>query len=405
LFGVGSALVAVVALAGATGGSAQTGVTSLTNDDCPPTNGRVFCVVLTTYDNAQRIGGLRVDLQLQNYDQNTLTNPVVQLTWGLPPAKVAWTDPKPASCSQLPDTPTGDQLISCAFANLPGVGSGGGFIPSPVVSLYFDAHVADADVLDWTATGFLNESGNDPPTVPNTSVRTVTVTQGFSSGESNDATTFALPESTVQLGTLQLGQSTLRFPVLSQPGDTPFPASFSAVESTDFCFDGLSCIALELTSVIEGPTGLKIWNFFLENTSLNPNSLRIIHRYDLRGATSISGNRFQSDVSYVGSDGVRLENLTGLGSLEAKDYFVVKATETTFQISNKRGGKPIPFPAGGTASAERIRIVGDQKAEHAASCDDADLSVKVPSMSATRVGSDIEACLADFDNGRIGPGG
>jgi hypothetical protein len=110
-------------------------------------------------------------------------------------------------------------------------------------------------------------------------------------------------------------------------------------------------------------------------------------------------------VSYVGSDGVRLENLTGLGSLEAKDYFVVKATETTFQISNKRGGKPIPFPAGGTASAERIRIVGDQRTERAASCSEADLSVNVPSMSATRVGSDIEACLADFDNGRIGPGG
>lgn len=398
----------MLALAGAGSATLPAEITATphTSTPCPPPAGRQFCIVLSTYDGVSRDGGLRVDLQLLNYDQNTLTNPIIDLSW-LPYGEAAWIEPKPSACSLLdnPNTPTaGDKLISCAFANLRGIGgTGTPPIPSEKLSLYFDVDVTAG--LTWHADAFLNEAGHDPAKVPNTDVRFVDASQGFDDNAAdNQAISFGAPGATVELGSLSLGSSKLGFTVPANPNITPFQARFAADATTAFCFGGLACAPLQLSAAV-GTTGLQVWSFTF-TTNLQPKNVKIIHRYDKLQVTSIAGSKFQSSVSYVGSDGVKLTNLSGLGTLAEGDYYVVNATATTFQIALKAGGKPITVPAGGTADAARIRIIGDQDTERAASCSAADLGVNVPSMFAESVSkTEVKGCLGDNTNGSIGPGG
>ena len=51
--------------------------------------------VLTTFDGVEAAGAQKVTLHLENHDNNTLTNPVVTLTWADPDLTVTWANPKP----------------------------------------------------------------------------------------------------------------------------------------------------------------------------------------------------------------------------------------------------------------------------------------------------------------------
>jgi hypothetical protein len=74
-------LLAVAALSGASSASLPV-ITGTINKSspCPPASGRLFCVDLTTYNGLARNGGIEVDLQLENWDGSTLTNPKIVLT-------------------------------------------------------------------------------------------------------------------------------------------------------------------------------------------------------------------------------------------------------------------------------------------------------------------------------------
>ena len=407
---------AVVALAAAftgSGGSVIPG-TAHKSSPCPPTDGgRAYCVVLTTFDGTQATGGQKVELHLENHDNNTLTNPVIKLDWTTVDLTVEWVNPKPSNCAPQSD----GSGITCSIANVPGLGSGAGTLPpnesSPKVTLYFDTVAVDQapigedpDVpptVTWRAEGSVNEGPSGPP---NTSVRTASGSTAFDPEGDNDALSFAIPGKPVALGTLGSGNASLKYTVA---GSDVYETSLTAdPESTDFCFGDLNCYPLELTSSVPGATtGLLIWEFFVVDPDFSKSQARVIHRYDPINVTSIGGNRFQA-AGFFGSDGVELTGLTGLGGLAAGEYYVVGADATSFQISDRRNGRPITIPAGGTATAERIRLIGDDSAEKDQDCMTLAGTVNKPSMWVEKVTNnddDLHFWVCDSGNGNVGPWG
>src|SRR2546430_9586134 len=126
--GVGALLIAsVTALAAASGGSASlnfvTG-TSVPSHDAGQLvcnsaaafalNERHYCLVLTTYNNLKKSGGVEVDLNLQNYDQSSLTNPTASLTWPIAGANLSLVSSDPSICSS-----SAAGQVNCTFPNLP----------------------------------------------------------------------------------------------------------------------------------------------------------------------------------------------------------------------------------------------------------------------------------------------
>jgi hypothetical protein len=407
------ALVAMMVLAGAGSATLPSEITPTvtTNPDpCPPASfvGRKFCLVMSTYNGVSKDGGLRIDLQLWSFENSTLTRPTIDVAW-LPWDQVKWISPKPTMCSELANprtSRTDDTLVSCAFPNIQGLGKND-VAPrkTDTISLFFDADVS-AD-LQWIVDAFANESGNDPANVPNTDVRHLEPFQGFGDLTLNQAISFGAPGATVELGTLPLGNSRLEF--TAPAGTPPFQARFAADPTTAFCFGGLDCKPVQLTAAVApGGTGLMISTFTVTTTKPAKNA-RVIHRYDAAGVTAIAGSKFQAGVSYVNIDGVRLTGLSGAGLPAAGDYYVVNASasDKTFQISDKPKGSPITFPDGGTAAAARIRIIGNDSFEQAASCSAADLGVNVPSMFAEpdpAANNAVKICFGDNENGNAGGG-
>ena len=410
------ALVAMLVLVGGGSANLPPEITATKHTDpstCPPASfvGRKYCLVLSTYDPLAGVGfskdgGLRIDLQVLSFENSTLTNPVIDVSW-LPWDEVKWTDPKPPGCTEIANpntTRTDDTLVSCVLPNIPGLGKNDvPPRPSDVISLYFDADVSAS--LQWTARAFVNESGHDPAENPNTDVRTVTAPQLFGDLTTNQVISFGAPGATVDLGTLPLGKSRLEF--TTPAGTPPFQARFAADATTAFCFGGLDCKPVQLTAAVApGGTGLMIWSFTVTSTK-PPKKANVIHRYDAAGVTAIAGSKFQAGVSYVNIDGVRLTGPSA-GLPAAGEYYVVNASadDKTFQISDKPKGSPITFPAGGTAAAARIRIIGDDSFERAASCSATDLGVNVPSMFAEPdVGTNqVRICFGDNENGNAGGG-
>jgi hypothetical protein len=396
---------AVVALAAAftgSGGSVIPG-TPHTSSPCPPTDGgRAYCLVLTTFDGVEAAGAQKVTLHLENHDNNTLTNPVVTLTWVDPDLTVTWADPKPSNCSGPVTGP-----ITCTIANVPGLGSGAGTNPpnlSQLVTLYFDSVVTGASpAVTWTAEARVNEGPSGPP---NTSVRTASGSTAFDAGGDNDALTFALPGKPVALGTLGSGNASLKYSVPT--GADPYETSLTAdPESTDFCFGGLDCYPLELTSSVSGATtGLLIWEFIVVDPDFTKSQARVIHRYDaIAISANADTNRFNGDFRNI--DGVHLSG----GGLTEQDYYVRNATATSFQASVEKTGPVVDVPGTGTITgiqAGKIRLIGDQNVEKDADCMTLAGTVNKPSIHVEKVSptdDDLHFWVCDGGNGNVGPWG
>ena len=186
--GMGALLLiaSVAVVATASGGSAGlnfvTPVASyshdLTGNVCPglkPTlvSERHYCLVVTTYTNFKKSGGVEVDLTLQNYDQSSLTNPLTHLKWAETDANLSFVSSDgPATCAPAPTTPTTGGQVDCSFPNVPGLGSSAGSVshtecpaaPVPpsgpicsTVKLFFSVN-ASVPAVHFTATADVKES-------------------------------------------------------------------------------------------------------------------------------------------------------------------------------------------------------------------------------------------------------
>jgi hypothetical protein len=399
-------IVAVIMLAllgGASGSSAQ--LPSIVPDEsksspCPPTSGRLYCVVLTTYDGFSRNGGVEVGVQLENWSTSALTNPSVALASsgiGTGAANLEFVSSSPSLCSGTADG------ASCSFPNLTGVAKGATSpAKSAFVRLYFSI-AADATLtgVRFAATGTAKESGNDSDGAANEETRPVPGDMTFGTDLASSAT-IALGGGDVSLsGSHNALQSSVNFAV--PPGSNPFLARFAADSGPTECFGGITCTGLELLTDLSGaPAGaFSSGNQLLWTSTVNAvnTNLFAIHYYDPVSVTATPPSTLTSSAGLSSCDGVTFA--TAPAGLSANvDYYVVKASGSSFGVATRASGKPLSFTGSGAFSASCIRIIGDQKSEQATSCTVPPSTT--PALFATKIStSAVRVCLWDRGNGRI----
>jgi hypothetical protein len=412
-FNLGALLViafGVVALSGA--GGSLAGLPSLPNpvsypstdaagNPCPGFgfSERHYCLLVTTQSGLARSGGVEVDLTMQNYDTGTLNKPAADLTWSPSSANLTFVSSSPSSCSY----PSSSGGVACSFPDIPGLGSASGGNPAPhndaTVKLFFTVDApAELDSVTFTGKGTAKERSNDNSGAANVEQQTAIAPMSFGT-DPNSLATVALPDRNSSLNA-SLDASSVGFAV--PKGTGPFIAKFAADPSTTACFGGITCSGLLLTTDLSGaPIGTFsvdnqiLWKAVINSTSANVDA---IHYYDPVTVTA-SPSTFTSTTSFASCDGVNFA--TGPPSpLANQDYFVVKATATSFQVSTSANGKPLSFTGSGQFMASCIRVIGDNNSEKATSCTKA--PSKTPALYAFKLTNNtVQTCLWDSANGGI----
>jgi hypothetical protein len=414
----------VLSAAGSAGLPPVTGVPFPSHDGagnpCPgytPTliNERHYCLVVTTYTNLASVGGVEVDLTIQNYDQSSLTNITANLnllTSLSTGDSVSFVSSSPATCAAASGG------AACTFPNIPGVGSVAGTPPlqfnPATIKLYFDVAAADLPGLDFTAAATVKESGNDNG--QNLQKQTVDdASMTFGSTNPGQGATVGLPGKHPKLNVLEPTNATTASVEFSVPaGSAPFLARFAADAGPTACFGGITCSGLRLSTDLNGTTysvaPYILWQAFINSTNTNVDA---IHYYDAVSVTAVSGSKtLTPTTSFAACDGVRFGtelNPTAPSPLVAgTDYFVVNATQTSFQVATSANGKAITINQSGSFPASCIRVIGDQKAEKVTSATPATscATVKTPSQvpalyAAKQPDGTVLVCLWDTANGNI----
>jgi len=418
--GVGLLLVAsVTLLATASGGSA--GLNFVVSNSVPShdadgvvcnstaafaVNERHYCLVLTTYSNLKKSGGVEVDLNLQNYDQSSLTNPTASVTWNNLGANLSFVSSDPSICSS-----SAAGRVDCTFPNLPGVGSTSGPSVTPVsypVKLFFTA-AASVSSISFEGTANAKENAHDNGGAANVETQTVDTAMTFGQDDTRDATV-ALPGGSLELDTLLPRTSSVKF----RGGSSPFLAQFQA-SSNGTCFPGIACTGFQLeTDLHAAPSGTFssdspiTWTADINTTNTN---VVAVHYYD---PVSITGSPTAKTFTTAGArfancDGVNFSDSPGGGILANQDYFVIKATtsagSTTFQVASTASGKPLGFTASGPLFGSCSRIIGDQKSERTGPCTltaPPATPAQLPALCAVkRTSTSVLVYLLDDGNGRI----
>jgi len=414
-------VVSVAALAAATGGSAGVGFattqTYQSSDGngvlCPgfQVNERHYCLVVTTYNNLKKSGGVELDLQLQNFDQSALTNPATVVTWDNTNANLSFVSSNPSICSS-----PGAGEVDCAFPNIPGLGSASGPNATPnttSVKLFFSA-AASANSVNFKAVANAKESGNDNGGAANAESQTVNpAVMQFGSNPSSDAT-IALPGSNSELDATVPKPASVKF----RGGANPFLAQFQASQldptTPGVCFPGISCTGLDLnTDLSAAPSGTFsatspiLWT---ADVVANNTNVVAVHEYDPVSITA-------SPPKTLTTAGTRLATCDGVNFTTApaplqggKDYFVRNATSngstTSFQVSDGKG--TLSFTGSGSFSGSCIRIIGDQKAEKVSGCTTSpppppNNPTVLPAICVAKIdNSTVRAYLWDDANGHVG---
>ena len=374
---------------------------------------RHYCLVVTTYSNLAKVGGIEVDLTMQNYDQSSLTNPsaTIDLLAGLPAGNTfSFVTSDTGRCT---GTTTG---ASCTFPNIAGEGSaaGTGIPPGPhndaTVRLFFRVNAPDVSVLHFTATGTAKENGNDNGGAANVEGQTVADAPMTFGNDPTQTATFAFggdkPTLTAQQPSNEPSfNSSVQFAVPA--GSAPFQARFSTDQGPTACFGGITCSGLTLTTDLNGQTFPNapyiLWQAVINASSANVDA---IHYYNpVQVTASPSTKTFATTTSFASCDGVRFDSPpAGLQSSPNNDYFVVKgtATATSFQVAATATGKALSFTGSGTFSAACIRVIGDQKSEQTKSCDPLNPPSQVPALyAAKQSNTTVKICLWDTANGFV----
>jgi hypothetical protein len=421
--GMGLVLVAsVTALAAATGGSAGVGfVTTSTKSSvdgnqiaCPGfgVNERHYCLVVTTYNNLKRSGGVEVDLTLQNYDQSALTNPSTTLTWSPATANLTFLSSNPSICSSAAGQ------VTCSFKNIPGVGSvsGPGVTPvSATAKLFFGANApVDVSSVSFNAVAVAKESGNDNTGAANTEAQTVTgATMTFddnTGAAANEDATVVLPTAPYNKPHLfsTLGNASVDF----TSGSAPFLAQLAA-NTGGACFPGVSCTGLQVATDLSGASSGTfsaanqiLWTADISATNTN---VLAVHYYDpVSIAASPPNTLTTAGTGFANCDGVNFVNAPS-PIVAGQDYYAINKTtsgsNTSFQVATSATGKALSFTGSGSFSGSCIRIIGDQKSEKTTACTTTTppLSPAVPPQlcAAKLSNSSVRVYLWDAANGRI----
>jgi hypothetical protein len=409
-------LLAIAVLGGASGSSAGLSIVSTksylstdpTGHVCPAfdQSERHYCVVVTVYNGLASKGGVEVDLTMQNFDQSTLSNPSSVLTWLPAGANLTFVSSSTSTCSFR----TSDSSVGCTFPNIPGVGSGSGTGNPPpsnsaTIKLFFTANADDGvSSVHFHAIGTAKESNNDNGGAANVEQQTVEDAPMTFGSDPTQSATVSLggkhQKLNALLNTYNGSTDSVEFDVPA--GTSPFLAQFQAGQGSTTCFGGITCTGLQLTTDVSGaPIGTFssgnqiLWRAVINSTSTN---VVAFHYYDPVSVTA-SPSTLTSSTSFAACDGVNFATApTGLDA--NKDYFVVNATATSFQVATSAKGKPLTFTGSGTFQASCIREIGDDnKTEKLSSCA---AGSKVPALYAEKLSSGtVLVCLADVGNGLI----
>jgi len=423
-------VVSVAALAAATGGAAGLNLVAtydgLSHDaggvvcnsaQAFTINERHYCLVVTTYSNLKKSGGVEVDLTLKNYDQSTLTNPKATLTWSPSGANLSFVSSNPSNCSAQAGG------VTCSFPNIPGVGSGSGPGTTPntsSVKLFLSSNAAaNVGAVDFTGIATAKESGNDNGGAANVEAQTVDQSvdtnagvMTYGSSPSTDVT-FALPGSGSELDASLPRTSSVKF----RGGSSPFLAQFQVSQldptTPGVCFPGISCTGLDLnTDLSAAPSGtFSGTNQILWTADVVANNTNVVavHEYDPVSITAAAPKTLTTaGTRFANCDGVNFT--TAPAGLQAgKDYFVRNATTngstTSFQVSDGKG--TVSFTGSGSSfSGSCIRIIGDQKAEKITGCTTStppNAPAVPPAICVAKIdNSTVRTYLWDDANGHVG---
>ena len=419
--GVGAVLVAsVAALIAATAGSGGIGFVSAQNFSsvdannlaCPGFgfNERHYCLVVTTYNNLKKAGGVEVDLTLQNYDNSTLTHPSTTLTWANTGVNLSFLASNPSICS----SPAAGQ-VACNFANMPGAVPGVSPVSSSV-KLFFGADAADSvPSVSFKAIATVKENSNDSAGAANLETQTVDPAvmtfDGNTGAGANEDATVVLPSAPFNKPHLlaALSNSSVDF----TSGSAPFIAQFAASTGAA-CFPGIACTGLQLATDLSGAASGTfssanqiLWTADVAATSTN---VLAVHYYDPVSITASPPSTLTTaGTGFASCDGVNFGNTPPAGLTANQDYFVRNATvsggSTSFQVSATAKGQALSFTGSGSVSGSCIRIIGDQKSEKIGPCTATTAPAappQPPALCAVKLSNTtVRVYLWDAANGKI----
>jgi hypothetical protein len=348
-------------------------------------------------------------VRVQSRDSSNLTHglarvtvtDVVGTTANQPAATAAvlesvTTEPVADACAAVSATE-----VSCAFGSL----ASGSAFTATLVFRTADAAVSGtrlrADIsFDAQTT---SESGAADPNRARRSAENTTAYED----SPNRAATFVPSDETFDVN-LQTTLSSLRF---TAPGTQSFVARIRDVaDDAAHCFASYAC-GLQVTNTevadLFDPDSPLQWTRRIVNPpkGVSASNIVAIHFFDPVGATvDPVTDTVTAAKSFLGIDGVRFSAVAG-GELPAPlvagvDYFVLDARDGTFRVGTAKKGKPIDLSTSGSGvTVERIRVIGDTKAERWTSCMRPPSS-RVPSIFASKVDSStIHTCIWDSENG------
>lgn len=380
--------------------------------DCPPPAGRQFCITIADTDGVspspdpaanQPPNRMRFVVTVRNVGGSTLTHALLTTELADLPAGTSGTTarlvsitPEPAGIACLEPSPG---AASCDIGRLV---AGASFTATLV---YTTSHTEAVEGTRLTAIVSVDEHERDQgqPRDPNQERRTAVNVTSYETSPDFGASFVPAEAGDVRVVT---SRSSLAF---STPGFEPFFAEIQDYgDDRGHCFTGVTCLAQttrgDLTDTAGG-LGPILWQRRLTNVpkTVSASSIESVHFYDPVSVTVDPGtDTFTSPVSFLEIDGVRFTAGGALpGGLSAgRDYFVVRATATSFKVSTRERGKPVNITSAGSGglSAERVRVIGDAKSERWSSCDTPPGSL--PAIVGIQVSrSVIDTCVWTSENG------
>jgi hypothetical protein len=274
-----------------------------------------------------------------------------------------------------------------------------------VTFAYTTSHTSGVEGTRMDATVSVDEHvrDSDQPRDPNQEVRSTSNVTQYESRADFGLTFVPRAPTAVQVET---SASSISF--TSKGLESFFAEIQDYAKDPSHCFRGVTCLPQstrgDLTATGDD-FGAILWTRRISGVpkGISASSIQSVHFADpVPVAAHPATNSFSASKSFAASDGVRFMTDGSLpGGLSAGvDYFVVGATETTFQVSTKRRGKPVDLTSAGSGTllAESIRVIGDDPGERWTSCTTSPPTL--PAIVATQVTKTvIDTCVWTSENG------